>query len=98
MIEKPIFGQTTGTAEIRAMGCCIFGSCGKIKRRQFFSDAQVVLMVGDFFLPALIGVPVTFQSLLQRLYLQPEALHRCQKEIDDIVGQSRLPKLDDRVK
>lgn len=64
----------------------------------FFPDAQAVLLVADFFLPALIGVPVTIQSLLQRFYIQPEVLIRCQREIDNVVGQSRLPTLDDRVK
>lgn len=62
------------------------------------SDAQMVLMVADFYIPTLIANAVTFQSLLQRFYLQPEILRHCQKEIDDVVGQSRLPKLDDRVK
>lgn len=58
----------------------------------------MVLITADFFLPTFIANSVTLQFLLQRLYLQPEILRRCQDEIDEVVGQSRLPNLDDRVK
>lgn len=58
----------------------------------------MVLITADFFLPTFIANSATLQFLLQRLYLQPEILRRCQDEIDEVVGQSRLPNLDDRVK
>lgn len=58
----------------------------------------MVLIVADFYIPTFIGIALTFQSLLQRFHLQPEIYRRCQEEIDEVVGQCRLPKLDDRVK
>lgn len=51
----------------------------------------------DFFFPALTAVPVTFAFLIQRFLLEPEALLKMQKEIDEVVGVGRLPELDDRI-
>lgn len=51
----------------------------------------------DFFFPSLTAVPVTFAFLIQRFLLQPEALAKMQREIDDVVGVGRLPELDDRI-
>lgn len=54
--------------------------------------------MSDFFIPALIANTLQLQFLLQRFHLQPEILRRCQEEIKNIVGSSRLPTLNDRQK
>lgn len=63
-----------------------------------FSDDQLVVAMTDFFMPGLTSNAIQLQFLLQRLYLQPEIMKKCQDEIDTVVGQSRLPTLDDRQK
>ena len=63
-----------------------------------FVDKQMMLTVEDLLVPGLIAGPLQLAFLLQRLHLQPEILRRCQQEIDTVVGDSRLPTLDDRVK
>lgn len=35
---------------------------------------------------------------MQRLILEPDVQKKIQNEIDDVVGQGRLPTLDDRIK
>lgn len=52
----------------------------------------------DFFFPSLTAVPVTFAFLIQRFLLQPQALTKMQREIEEVVGSGRLPELDDRIK
>lgn len=61
-------------------------------------DKQLVMVVADFFMPAFIANALQFQYLLQRLYLQPEIMKKCQDEIEMVVGHGRLPTLDDRQK
>lgn len=56
------------------------------------------MMMADFFMPAFVATNSQFQFLLQRLYLQPEILKKCQDEIDKVVGYGRLPTLNDRQK
>ncbi|XP_031625482.1 probable cytochrome P450 304a1 [Contarinia nasturtii] len=57
---------------------------------------QLILLTADLFLPALLANAIQTQFLLQRFYLQPEILKKCQNEIDTVVGNSRLPTLNDR--
>lgn len=52
----------------------------------------------DVFVPALNANALQLQFLLQRLCFQPEILKKCQEEIDNVVGQGRLPSLNDRTK
>lgn len=59
---------------------------------------QLVSICVDFYLPALNSISVTLQFLLQRFHFQPEILKKCQDEIDRVVGQGRLPSLNDRIK
>lgn len=61
-------------------------------------DKQLMLTVQDFIIPALNANALQLSFLLQRFYLQPEILRRCQQEIDTVIGDSRLATLDDRVK
>lgn len=56
------------------------------------------MMMADFFMPAFVATNSQFQFFLQRLYLQPEILKKCQDEIDKVVGYGRLPTLNDRQK
>lgn len=58
----------------------------------------MVLTIADLFLPSFVANAITLQFLLQRFHMQPEILRRCQNEIDEVVGQNRLPNLDDRIK
>lgn len=60
------------------------------------SDQQLIGVMSDFFLPALIANSLQLQFLLQRFLLQPEILKKCQEEIKNVVGHSRLPTLADR--
>uniref|UniRef100_A0A182ILM4 Uncharacterized protein n=1 Tax=Anopheles atroparvus TaxID=41427 RepID=A0A182ILM4_ANOAO len=62
-----------------------------------FQFDQLVASLADFYLPAVSGAAVQLSMLLQRLLLQPEVVGRIQQEIEDAVGTSRLPTLDDRI-
>lgn len=64
----------------------------------FDADEQLLSTCIDFFLPSLNAISVTLQFLLHRFLLQPEILKKCQDEIDQVVGQGRLPSLNDRIK
>lgn len=57
-----------------------------------------MLLCADFFVPPLAAIAIQLQFLIQRFYIQPEVLWKCQAEIDKVVGQGRLPSLGDRVK
>lgn len=43
-------------------------------------------------------MPTTVAMLMQRIFVQPDIQMKMQQEIDRVVGQGRLPTLDDRVK
>lgn len=57
----------------------------------------MILTLLDFAFPAITALPVQTTFLFQRLLIQPEILQKMQKEIDEVVGQGRLPQLDDRI-
>lgn len=63
-----------------------------------WTDQQLIVLVSDLFLPAFIANSVQLQFILQRFYLQPNILKKCQEQISKVVGNSRLPSLNDRVK
>lgn len=48
--------------------------------------------------PASTGLPSTMTFLLQQLCHEPEIQRKIQSEIDEVIGRSRPPTLDDRVK
>lgn len=52
----------------------------------------------DVSLPALSSLPTTMTFLIQQICLEPDIQTRIQVEIDGVVGEGRLPTLDDRVK
>lgn len=52
----------------------------------------------DFMLPAFTTLSSAVSYMVMRWIAEPTVLRRIQAEIDEVVGQSRLPALDDRVK
>lgn len=62
------------------------------------ADDQLIMMVVDFFFPALTGVAIQASHLFHLLCLQPEFQTKIHKEIDEVVGEGRLPGLDDRIR
>lgn len=63
-----------------------------------FTDKQLVRTMVDLLFATFVADATQMQFLLQRFCLQPEILEKCQNEIDRVVGHSRLPTLDDRMK
>lgn len=63
-----------------------------------FTDDQLIMMVIDFFFPALTGTAIQVTHLLNALCHQPEVQAKIHNEIDQVVGQGQLPGLDDRIK
>lgn len=63
-----------------------------------FVDDQLIGACLDCFFPAVTTVPSTVSMLVQRIIVQPEIQTKMQEEIDRVVGQGRMPMLDDRVK
>ena len=61
-------------------------------------DEQLVFMTIDFFFPALTAVAVVVTQLFQVLCTNPEVQKKIHEEIDNVVGQGCLPRLDDRIK
>ncbi|XP_058056096.1 uncharacterized protein LOC131207498 [Anopheles bellator] len=61
-----------------------------------FQPDQMVLGLVDFFFPAISGATTQVAMLLERLLHNPHVVERMQQEIDQVVGQGRLPTLDDR--
>lgn len=52
----------------------------------------------DFMLPAFTTLSSVLSYMVMRWIADPALLLRIQAEIDEVVGQSRLPELDDRIK
>lgn len=63
-----------------------------------FSDEQLIFICIDLMFPASTGLPSTMTFLLQQLCHEPEIQRKIQSEIDEVIGRSRPPTLDDRVK
>lgn len=71
---------------------------GEFVNVHYIPDKQLMLTAQDFIAPALNANSMQLAFLLQRFHLQPEILRRCQQEIDTVIGDGRLPTLDDRIK
>lgn len=86
----------------RDANCCGLRDGPLINLKMFdllpFADDQLILTCLDCFFPTLSTVPVTVAMLVQHIFTQPEIQVKIQNEIDGVVGQGRLPTLDDRVK
>lgn len=57
---------------------------------------QLIHTVVDLILPSLSAIAPTITFTLSRLILNSDLMEKCQKEIDQVVGHSRLATLDDR--
>lgn len=62
-----------------------------------FIGEQLKVSFMDFLFAAITTLPSQMSFLIQHLLLRPDALHRMQMEIEEVVGVGRLPTLDDRV-
>jgi len=61
-----------------------------------FNREQFIMAIVDFTFPAFTAVGVQMSFLLQYFLLYPDVQKKIQTEIDDVVGNGRLPTLDDR--
>lgn len=66
------------------------------EKRSTFSVEQLVLVCIDYMFPAASAVQAVLTMLVERLLLQPEIQDKLHEEIDRVVGNGRLPNLDDR--
>uniref|UniRef100_A0A182G035 Cytochrome P450 n=1 Tax=Anopheles albimanus TaxID=7167 RepID=A0A182G035_ANOAL len=61
-----------------------------------FEYDQLVIGCADFLVPAFSAIPAKLGLVLQRLVAHPEVVTRMQTEIEQTVGQARLPRIEDR--
>jgi hypothetical protein len=66
------------------------------KRRGYLKE-QFLMIVTDFLFPSLSAIESQVAFMLRHLMNRPDLMKRVQDEIDEVVGQGRLPSLDDRV-
>jgi hypothetical protein len=59
---------------------------------------QMLMICTDFLFPSLSAIEAQVAFLLRHLLYRTDILTKIQAEIDDVVGEGRLPGLDDRVK
>lgn len=71
-------------------------AAGEAIAKGFYYD-QFVFSVLDFFIPALTAIAAQIGLLFQTTIKYPHVARRIQEEIDTVVGNGRLPTLDDRV-
>lgn len=64
----------------------------------YFAVQQLVMTCVDFLLPTFSTISAAVSCMVLRWCVEPSVLRRIQTEIDAVVGGSRLPNLDDRVK
>lgn len=58
----------------------------------------MLLNVTDFMAPPLVANSMQTTQILQVLCARPDVQKKIQDEIDHVVGQGCLPRLDDRIK
>ncbi|XP_063706238.1 probable cytochrome P450 304a1 [Culicoides brevitarsis] len=66
-------------------------------KEEGFYYKQLILACIDFFFPALTAIGAQTSFLFEFCLKNPKIKQNIQQEIDDVVGQGRLPNLDDRV-
>ncbi|KAG8335910.1 hypothetical protein J6590_057236 [Homalodisca vitripennis] len=64
--------------------------------KHWFSDEQMVMTIWDTLFAAVITQATTMCFIVEVLLEYPEIQAKAQQEVDDMVGRSRLPTLDDR--
>ncbi|KXJ77750.1 hypothetical protein RP20_CCG006637 [Aedes albopictus] len=62
-----------------------------------FQYDQLVMILWDMLLPTLSGSAIQLSMLLERMLMNPHVARKVQQELDEVVGQGRLPTLDDRI-
>lgn len=67
------------------------------KNRGFLYE-QMIMICTDFLFPSLSAIETQVAFLLRHLLHRHDITKRIQDEIDDVVGQGRLPELNDRIK
>uniref|UniRef100_A0A336KPI1 ubiquitinyl hydrolase 1 n=1 Tax=Culicoides sonorensis TaxID=179676 RepID=A0A336KPI1_CULSO len=68
----------------------------KAKQRAMAHD-QFIFALMDFFIPSITAIAAQIALLFQVSIAQPEIAHKIQSEIERVVGNGRLPTLDDRI-
>ncbi|XP_053679606.1 probable cytochrome P450 304a1 [Anopheles nili] len=61
-----------------------------------FEYDQLIIGCADFLVPAFSAIPAKLGLILQRLVTHPDVVEKMQAEIEQHVGQSRMPSLGDR--
>ncbi|CAD7091023.1 unnamed protein product [Hermetia illucens] len=61
-----------------------------------FAIDQFIMGIVDFIFPAISAISTQLSFLFQWFLRKPEILKKIQAEIDEVVGNGRLPTLDDR--
>lgn len=62
-----------------------------------FEVDQMLIVCVDFLFPSLTAMEVQLAFLFKQLMYHPQIAKRIQNEIDLVVGNGRLPELDDRI-
>jgi len=61
----------------------------------FLADEQFIMVCLDLFITGFITTASSLEYLVMFMILNPEIQKRCQQEIDDVVGRSRPPSMND---
>lgn len=61
-------------------------------------DEQLLMTCVDFGFPPFSALSTTMTFMVQLVCHKPEIQRKIQQEIDQVIGEGRLPTLDDRVK
>lgn len=64
--------------------------------KHWFSEEQLVMTLWDILFPSAMAVTATMGFSVQLLLHHPQYQDRVHQEIEQVVGKSRLPTLDDR--
>lgn len=59
---------------------------------------QLIFMVLDYMFPAGVAMGHSVNFVFGYLVNYPEIQQKMQQQIDEVVGQSRMPNLNDRIK
>ena len=62
------------------------------------TDKQLILTMVDFMFASSSALPLVIVLALLRLAKHPEVAKKVREELDEVVGKSRFPNLDDRQK
>lgn len=69
-----------------------------LQKKTTNSDDQLVMTLVDFGFPPFSALSQTMTFMVQLVCHKPEIQRKIQEEIDQVIGEGRMPTLDDRVK